>query len=402
MNRHHILVLLLGLFLWSSCKEKNMLLYTDDNAPAPKPVSNVQFIRTPGGSKLYYKVPADNNLLYVKAVYDISQGVTRETKTSIHQDTLVLEGYADTLEHEVKVYTVGKNKKESDPVTLKIRPLTAPVHNLFKTIEMKETFGGASITFQNKDEAALAIVMIYDSTGQGDWAEADTYHSKAPKGAFSVRGFDTIPVKFATYVRDRWNNKSDTLALTLKPLFETKLDRTLMKEVSLPTDENIGHVFSGLSPRNINFMFNNVFGTGSTNDCFHTRPAAAKMPQWFTFDLGQQYNLSRFKFYHRGGSSGYYRGADPKRFEIYGSNSPNADGSWDSWTLLGTFTSFKPSGDAATPTKEDEEFAVTNGEDFDFPPGTPPMRYLRWKTTETWGNSQYIYIAELMFWGAKL
>ena len=401
MNRHYILVLLLGLFLWSSCKEKDMLLYTDENAPAPGPVTNVQVIRTPGGAKLQYKIPSDKNLLYVKAVYNRLDGEI-ETKTSLFKDTLILEGFGDTLQHEVKIYSVGRNNKVSTPVSVTIKPLAPPVRTAFATMQLRATFGGAVVTFQNPDQGALAIMLIRDSTGRGDWTEATTYYTEALSGSFSARGFDTVPITFATYARDRWGNKSDTLTVTLTPIFETKLDRVPMKEVNLPTDVNIGHVFSNLSPRNINFLFNNIFGTANANDCLHTRPNEPKMPQWFTFDLGAESSLSRFKLYHRGGTSGYYRGGDPKKFEIYGSNTPNVDGSWDSWTLLGTFNSVKPSGSPlGTNTAEDEQFAVVNGEDFEFPPGIPSVRYLRFKTLETWGSFQYIYISELMFWGAK-
>ncbi|WP_343305288.1 DUF5000 domain-containing lipoprotein [Chitinophaga niabensis] len=403
MKRHHILILLLGLFLWSSCKEKGQLIYMDDSAPAPAPVTNITVVQTPGGAKLHYKIPSDKNLLFVKAVYDIQPGVFRESETSIFKDTLIIEGFGDTQPHEVKIYSVGRNKKESAPVSVTVTPLTPPVHSVFTTLTLKETFGGASVTFQNQSEASLAIVLMRDTTGKGDWTDVTTYYTASPKGAFSARGFDTIPIKFATYVRDRWNNKSDTLIHTLKPIFETKLDRLGFKEVSLPTDVNIGHVFSNLSPRNISFLFNNVWGAGNTNDCFHTRPNEPKMPQWFTFDIGAECNLSRFKLYHRGGTSGFYRGGDPKKFEIWGSNNPNTNGDFDaSWTLLAAFQSVKPSGSPlGTNTSEDEAFAVTNGEDFEFPPGTPSVRYLRFKTTETWGLFQYIYISELVFWGAK-
>lgn len=403
MNRHYILVFLLGLFLWSSCKKKDMLLYTDDAAAAPAPVTNVTVIRTAGGAKLQYKVPTDENLMYVKAIFDIRPGVTSECKTSLYKDTLTLEGFGDTLEHQVKVYSVGRNNKESAPVTLTVRPLRPSIETVFSTIELRPTFGGAAVIYKNPDKATLAIVLLRDSTGRGDWTEATTNYTAALTGSFSARGFDTIPMKFATYVRDRWNNKSDTLTLTIKPIFETKLDRLGFKELNLPTDVNIGHVFSSLSPRNISFMFNNIYGDANANDCFHTRPAEPKMPQWFTFDMGKEYNLSRFKLYHRGGTSGYYRGGDPKVFELWGSNAPSLDGSFDnSWTLLGTFNSVKPSGSpVGTNTAEDRQFACEDGEDFEFPPGTPSARYLRFRTTETWGAFQYIYISELMFWGAN-
>lgn len=86
--------------------------------------------------------------------------------------------------------------------------------------------------------------------------------------------------------------------------------------------------------------------------------------------------------------------------EVYGSNNPAADGSWDSWTLLGQFESVKPSGDAKW-TSEDIQFAVNDGEDFEFE-DTGVYRYLRFKILKNWGGVTYIYIAELTFWGEVL
>ena len=86
--------------------------------------------------------------------------------------------------------------------------------------------------------------------------------------------------------------------------------------------------------------------------------------------------------------------------EVYGSNDPNPDGSWDSWTLLGTFESIKPSGGSGW-TSEDIQFACYDGEDFEFP-DIDPVRYLRFRVTKVWGGVTYIYIAELTFWGEVL
>ncbi|RZK86504.1 MAG: hypothetical protein EOO98_15630 [Pedobacter sp.] len=89
-------------------------------------------------------------------------------------------------------------------------------------------------------------------------------------------------------------------------------------------------------------LWDNVWNGGNT---FHTKPGSG-LPQYFTFDLGVSVNLSRFKFYHRRGggqqsTDGAYFGGDPKIFDLYGSNAPAQDGSWESWTLIGEFESLK-------------------------------------------------------------
>lgn len=398
MNRYLFFSLFFVSFLWVSCKEKDMLVYKDDGAPAPGPVTNLKLTSTPGGAVITYTLPKDPNLLYVKAVYELKSGVSAEAKSSTYNDTLTIGGYGDTLQHEVKVYTVGKNEKASQPVSITFKPLRPPVYSMFASLSLVETFSGANVSFKNPDEAPLAIVLMADSTGRGDWAIANTYYTAAPSGSFSVRGFDTTEHKFGVYIRDRWNNKSDTLIKKLKPLYETAIDRSGFKEVQLLGDNYAPHSWSGVTARVMSFMWNNVWN--SDNDCFHTKTGDPKMPLSFTFDMGATNLLSRFKFYHRSGSSGAYVGGDPKIFEIWGSNNPSPDGSWGSWQLLGTFNSVKPSGPGAV-TTEDKNFACVQGEDFDFPIDIPPVRYLRFRVLDTWGGFQYIYISELKFWGIK-
>lgn len=388
--------LIIAIMTLAGCKREDVLLQSNNSAAAPQSVSAVKVLNLPGGARLTYTIPKDPNLLYVKATYELKPGVISETKSSLYVDTLVVAGFGDSLVHTVKLYSVGKNEKMSDPTQIQIHPLVPPVISVFKTLDLKATFSGALVTFQNPSEAALAMVLLTDSTGKGDWTTADTYYTGAQEGAFSTRGFDPVDRKFAVYVRDRWGNRSDTLTRTIKPLFEQLIDKSKFAEVDLPTDDYIGHTWSGLSLRAIPFIWNGIWN--NSNDCFHTKTSDQRMPQWFTFDMGGKYTLSRFKFYHRAGSDGRYVGGDPQKFEIYGSNNPDPDGGWDSWQLLGSFTSVKPTSGSAV-TTEDNQFAVIDGEDFEFPLGIPPVRYLRWKTTKTWGGFQYIYISELTFWG---
>jgi hypothetical protein len=117
------------------------------------------------------------------------------------------------------------------------------------------------------------------------------------------------------------------------------------------------------------------------------------MPQWFTFDMGQQASLAKMKIWQR--TSALYNYGNPKRFEIYGSNSPNADGSYDSWTKLASFTSVKPSGlPTGQTTQADADFAAA-GEPFNFPADLPAYRYIRFKVLETWGGTNYFHLIEL-------
>ena len=389
----YTIFLSVALFL-SGCEEIDRGVPVGGDDMAPSPVSDVQITNTPGGATISYVLPKSDNLLYVLAEYAFNDGVLLEKKSSFFGNTITLEGFPDTNPYEVKLYAVSRGDKRSVPVTVTVNPLTPPVLSAFMSLSVKPTFGGVKVGFENESEANLKmIVLTTDSVG--DFYSAQTYYTKRKEGEFSVRGFDAKERTFGVYALDRWDNRSDTLFVQLTPWFEQKLDKSDFKAVHFPTDTWEPHMNSSYS---MEAMWDEVWGTGGA---FHTKPNTG-IPQWFTIDLGVSARLSRFKFYHRysTGSAGQYSAGDPKIIEVYGSNEPASDGSWDSWTSLGEFQSIKPSGDAEW-TDEDIQFACFEGEDFEFNVELP-YRYLRFKILKNWGGVSYIYISELTFWGEVL
>ena len=377
------------IFLCSKCKEEDRLDHYATGAGAPPPVTNVKIMNTPGGAVLTYDLPKDPNLSYVKAVYEIQPGIFNEAKSSYYTDTLALAGYGDTSLHEVKLYSVGRNEKASEPVVLKVKPLTAPVIVAFDSLKLEAAFGGVKIRYQNLLEANLAIVLIADTLNNGIWVPLQTFYTRAPGGVVSFRGLPSSEKKFAIYLRDRWNNKSDTLVRTLTPLFEEKVPKPF-KALILPTDETIPVE----PPYTLDKMWDDLVDQG----IFASRHSTAT-PQWFTIDLGKKVVISRMKMHQR--APNYtYTGANVKSFELWGSNNPDTNGGWTNWTMIGSFQSYKPSGlPAGKVSAEDIAYAHTNGEDFDVQEIPQAYRYVRFKTTATYGGGPQVTIAELSFWG---
>jgi hypothetical protein len=374
---------------WYSCTEKDNPYYLDDNAPAPEQVSEIQVSSTPGGGIISYKLPKDKNLSYVKAVYEIQPGVFREAKASFYSDTLGLVGFGDTLRHKVAIYSVGRNEKASAPLSVEVSPLTPPVKSVFETLTLASTFGGVNVTFKNTFQADLAIVVMMDTTGQGIWTPVTTHYTSAREGKFSARGFKPKERKFGVYVRDRWNNKSDTLVKPLTPLYEELIPYTKLKILHLPGDS-----WQGLGKYVVDNLFNESVNV--REDWF--KSYNTEYPQWFTVDLGLNVVFSRMKLFQ----NIYYPyvGDWIKEFEIWGSNNPDADGSWDNWQLLGKFESMKPSGlPGSQYTAEDLAYEKA-GEDYNYPTGIPPVRYIRVKVLSNWAGGGKFYAAnEFVFWG---
>jgi hypothetical protein len=192
---------------------------------------------------------------------------------------------------------------------------------------------------------------------------------------------------FGIYIRDRWNNKSDTLIKNLTPLFEEPIPWSNFKLVSLPSDKNKGQGRYAVAN-----LFNGSFG--AAEDWYKSEDDT--YPQWFTMDMQQSVVFSRMKLFQ---AVQYPYVPDwVKDFEIWGSNELVDD--WDNWVLLGHFEGVKPSGlPDPSYTAEDMEYERA-GEDYSFPVGIPAVRYMRFKVLINRGGGGKFYVLnELSFWG---
>ncbi|MEC3878497.1 DUF4998 domain-containing protein [Parapedobacter sp. 10938] len=177
---------------------------------------------------------------------------------------------------------------------------------------------------------------------------------------------------------------------------EVELNKSLFAQVELPTDT--------YEPNSGSSTMEHIWdGTLNKESPTFITKTSGDMPQWFTFDLGVTTELTRMQINQRGTKTNgrLYAGGNVRTAEIWGSADPNPDGSWDSWILLGTFESVKPSGEGPL-TAEDIDHALA-GEMVTFGEDLPPVRYIRFKTLSNWDsqNRGYINIAQLTFWGLE-
>jgi hypothetical protein len=359
-----------------------------------------------------YKVPNDKNLLGVKVVYT-RNGEVCESKASKYVDSLVVEGFGSSAQQEVQLYSVGVNEKLSESVPVQIKPLTPPVRTV--TFDVEDSFGGVVLSLdKNYSNANLAIVLLFDtlftSGGQRQWLQLQTFHTESATRKFSRRGLDPKPIDFAVYVRDRWGNMSDTIYRTLTPLLEERLPTDKFRNAALPSD------FFSPAEGNNGYRVEHLWdGNESSKGSFYASTFGAPMPQWVTIALGYKMSISRIQKRPRDAYE-LYSGSGPRTFELWGSNDPNPDGSWDdSWHLLGEFEQFKPSGygegrEVGPITDEDRDYWYNKTEFELIPTDKAPdpymaVSYLRIKFTSsytTYGTEAtkgQIIVAEFTFWG---
>ena len=383
--------LITSTFFLQSCKEESHQPLV--GGIKPESLKNVQIENRNGVALVTYSLP-DEGAFYVLAEYEPKPGVKREAKSSIYKQELFLDGFYKEQEYEVNLYVVGKDEQRSEPLKISVSPLAPPYMSTFNTIQVLADWGGLTINASNVGENDF-MFSVFEVGEDGKPKEENTYYTKQKDVQFSVRGYESKDTQFGIYVRDKFENRSDTLYLNLKPLFEKEIDRTKFLEVRLPTDTYQSHNL-------INTPMHRMWNDDITNrdNLFLTLPNASPIPQWFTFDMSKKVKLSRMRIWHR--NTFFFEGGNLKRFELYGSNNPAADGSWESWNLIGSFESKKPSGlPRGQLSNEDNEY-IRAGEEFVFGLDNQPYRYLRLKTLEVWGGVQYISIQMMKVWGEEV
>ena len=168
------------------------------------------------------------------------------------------------------------------------------------------------------------------------------------------------------------------------PKFERQLDKSKFALLVLPTDVADGG-YGWLQQYLWDEKYNPP-GFATEN----------KIPCWFTFDSGVLAAISRFKVWQA--NDRLYDKESVKTFELYGSNNPNSDGSWESWTKIGSYASVKPSGLPNGQNSDADVAFAKAGEEFKVADGTAKFRYYRFKLLTNWGNSSFMTMEEFTFY----
>jgi len=382
--------------LLNSCSEDNHSAYGGDGiAPGKVVINSVE--NTAGGAVIRFTPPNDPDLLYIKGKYSDENNIQKEVVVSSYIDSLSIIGFGLTGNYPVDVTAIDIGDNESEPETVIISPLEAPIHAILESIEGAQDFGGINISYQNPTRAEVSLNMSVEEEN-GEIVFKESFYTSQANSSYSFRGYDSEPTIFVIYVEDRWGNQTTRKSFEITPLEDEFLDKGFFSIVSMPGDESFSEY---------GFSANQIWDGSWSNqwNCGHTN--FLPLPHQLTLDLGQTASLNRFKLYQRGGSELYKHG-NPKVFRMYGrSNLENLpiydpDDPGDGWIFLGEFESFKPSGLPPGSNTDEDYLFQDNGEDFvfSFESQQHNIRYVRLVNLESWNNQMVTVIGELSFWGS--
>lgn len=387
--------LLLAACIAASCNKELETHSPISNDPAvPAQITDVAVVNGSGKATISYKLPSDPKLLYVKAVYTITNGKQYETKASYYNNSLVVEGFADTLEHEVKLYSVSRSEIQSQPVTVKIKPLTAPIWEVFRSIQITDAFGGYNLTAVNASKANISIIVTKPNAfNEYEIDNNKSVYTNVDSVLSKIRGIDTGSYRFGFLVVDRWGNKTDTMYKTIHPIFETQLDPTKFSSLVLPGDAP--QVTNGAA---LQYAWDGRLGWPYTS--FTNQVPGGSGPHMITFNTGALAKLSRIWIRPFPEGTRYYYLTTMKRFEIYGSDNPNLNGALDaSWKLLGSYTVKKPSGLPYGTDDANDQATAAAGFNWEIDLAAPKVKYIRIRCLENFAGGTAQSINELKVYG---
>jgi hypothetical protein len=384
--------------------QKDIIGPLGTNTTPPGPISNIKVLNQSGQATLTYNLPTDEDIAYVKAEYTLLSGAKREVRASFYTSQMIVDGFGDTENHTVTLWVVNKSEVASTPVTVVVQPLENAIQLAFKTMKVVPAFGGINVSLKNTARANLSIIPMREQGYKG-WVAFDGIYTSTENVSKNIRGLAVEPIKVAVVIRDRFLNQTDTLFTTVTPLFEMPLAKSLYKTmpgVIWPGDQKANFSNNGTDATGIVRMWDGE--TVAWPSCAYTPPTITDQgPHSITFDLGQTAQLSRLVIWDypetiSGRKTYFYRG-NMKNFEIWGSDNPNPDGSYDSWYKLGTYESVKPSGLPYAEVSDEDQKTAQAGFSWDLDINVPKLRYLRIKCLSNWMGTNFLMITEVQAYG---
>ncbi len=391
------LFIISALLLLAGCAESDLLHpYGQDDGVPPAKITKVKVRNWSGAATISYKLPSDPDLSYVKATFVGTNGEPREMKASAYVDSMVLEGFGNTKKYKIELRAYDKFENASDPIVVTVSPKKPPIQMVYESLKWETDFGGFAISFENQTKSDIGIYVVSKDEVTKELTYYDVYYTEKASGVYAVRGLPDVENDFGIYVQDHWGNTSKTLTFKTTPLKEDELMKPkfqLLDPARFPGD---------LPSNQWNETPSNLWDGKIDNWNYGHTSWPIEFPHRFTFDLGVIAKMSRMKTWQRSGEDVRWKHGAWRLFKVYGCTElPPANGAdpMAGWTLVGDFTSVKPSGLPQGQESDEDLQLLADGEEFIFDRNAPAVRYLRFEINAVHSEMKLSVMSEIRLWG---
>ena len=391
----YLRTLALAGFLIGSCDSSDI----KEDTTAPGKLSIQSVTPTSGGGIIYYNLPADNDILFVRADYINAQGDEVYRVSSKQNDSIEISGLIDSSPVTVNLSVYDTSQNQSEVVSVDFSPNRSFIFDVLESLEITPDLGGVRVNWTN-DEEKTVFIYVYITASSGE-EEIRILSSSNQNGARFVRGLAAEEQNFRIKVEDFDGNTTPDIDFgTYTPLFEEKIDKTSWRLVSSLSVN--GDAWEG---QTVNFWDDIVdtVSTDSDNSYFiiyrSLNGGVLRWPLDIVIDLNKTVKINRFKVWQRAfwyngpaNTAYYYQAENLRSFDVYVSNDRIE------WELLGNFDIGDPSdGSGNIPDEKIDEAA--QGHDFNLEEVSPEFRYFKFSITANYGSDTYVHGSEISLFG---
>ena len=171
---------------------------SDLNADKPMPITNAWFKPILGGCIIYYDLPNDEGIHSVNAEYTLSTGQKITRASSFYTDSIIIDGFNDTYEHEVKLFSVNFDGVFSDPYIVNISTLGSQLNEIAQTFKISPNFSSAKLTWNN--ETGIYTQIVLEITIKDKTVVQTEYKMNEGKDEMWIRNLTDEEYSFVAYV----------------------------------------------------------------------------------------------------------------------------------------------------------------------------------------------------------
>jgi hypothetical protein len=319
--------LLVGLLLssgLSACEEQGRYEIGSTNSEPPNAPRYRDYKPLHGGARIFYEIPANEDVLSIDATYTNEHGKKVWFSVSYFKDSIDVYGFGDTIPYDVQLYAVDRAGNKSDIVPVRVTPLEPAYTRIAKSATVKPGFSSFFIDWVNELEQTTNVYVDFSYTQQGQLKEHTLiYTSALPTDRWFIRDlYISEPISVKIRVEDVYGNITDYIDKGQITLLEDEL--IPKNKWTLPaTNDSIGGVpmgfFAGYEGRAV-YLIDDIIDDGTNLNYTHTEQrgrtgikADGNAPWNVLIDLGDEYEISRIVTHQR-----YRGGANDLRSQYYG------------------------------------------------------------------------------------
>jgi hypothetical protein len=337
MNKYLLLFVAFLLF-FASCEEEKRFAISSDDTDPPAPPVYVDYKPLNGGARLFFRPPADEDVLSIDAVA-VNKGKSYRFSVSYFSDSLDVYALSTEEDYTVQLFAVDRAGNKSSMVPVTVRPLESAYSKVAKSLVAKAGFDAIFVDWKNELGVAVNVFVEYSFEQNGvkrDLLSVFVSSDTADRRYIADLDLDAAhPVSVKVRVGDQYENFSETLdfgkLVILKDVKIPKFDAEKNPLWSMPQEKMeppfgggarqvVGYYFDGKNPK----VIDDLIDRDNNLNYLLTDPAQEEYEWNVIINLGDYYELSRIVTHQRWQSGadvvtrgGYYRESNVGHYRMY-------------------------------------------------------------------------------------